>query len=96
MLKNTGLDPGKVVGAGPLLDRLQRLSGSWEYLMTCEMRSFLGYEPDLGRIGRNGVRIVMAAGADTHDRFLHRMSVVIAERLGVEFAGFPCGHAAAM
>jgi pimeloyl-ACP methyl ester carboxylesterase len=88
------LEPEKVLEPGPLLDQLKRLSGNWEYLMTCEMRSFLDYEPDLDGIRRSGVRIALAAGAGTHDRFLHRMSVVIAARLGAEFVEFPGGHTA--
>jgi pimeloyl-ACP methyl ester carboxylesterase len=89
------LEPDKVVTPGPLLDQLKRLSGNWEYLMTYEMRSFLNYEPDLDGIRRSGTRIALAAGADTHDRFLHRMSAVIAARLGAEFVEFPGGHTAA-
>lgn len=105
MTMTTLLEPAKVLPAGPHLDLMQRLSGNWEYMTKFEVGSFIRYLPDLDRIAGNGVPIALGAGADTialaddgdllHDPF-HRPCVVIADRLGAEFAEFPGGHLAPM
>jgi pimeloyl-ACP methyl ester carboxylesterase len=88
------LDPAKVIPPGPLLDVMTRMSGNWEYMMTREVRPFIDYEPDLGRITANHVRIALARGAETQNDTAIRMSMVTAERLGAECAEFPGGHTA--
>jgi acetyltransferase/esterase len=88
------LEPAKVIAPGPLLDLMTRVSGNWEYMMTREVRSFVDYEPDLGRITGNHVRIALARGAETQDDMAIRMSMITAERLGAECAEFPGGHTA--
>jgi hypothetical protein len=46
--------------------------------------------PDLDRIAASGVRVVLAAGADS-DELSCRMCTVIAGHLSAEFAEFPGG-----
>lgn len=92
---STLLEPEQVLPPGQLLDLLKRLSGNWEYMTRCEVRSFIDYVPDLDQIVRNGVRIAPAAGVDS-DPFDRRVSAAIADRLGVELADFPGGHLAPM
>jgi hypothetical protein len=87
------LDPAQVFPPGPVLDVMQRISGNWEYLMRYEMRSFIDYVPDLDRIAASGVRVVLAAGAES-DEPSRRMCTVIAGHLDTEFAEFPGGHTA--
>jgi hypothetical protein len=90
------LDPAKILGPGPLLDVMMRVSGNWEYMMTCEMQSFIDYVPDLDRIAASRIPVALAAGTGSNDEASRRMCTVIAEQLGVEVAEFPGGHTAAM
>ena len=97
------LDPARILPPGPHLDLMQRLSGNWEYMTRFEIQPFIHYQPDLDQIAANGSRVALAAGQDTialagrdslgQDPF-HRSGLVIAERLGAEFAVFPGGHLA--
>ncbi|HZO88784.1 MAG TPA: hypothetical protein VFB38_10650 [Chthonomonadaceae bacterium] len=64
--------------------------------MRYEVRAFIEYAPDLDRIANNHVRIALAGGTETRNRFFHQTSIVIAERLGAMFAEFPGGHSAPM
>jgi pimeloyl-ACP methyl ester carboxylesterase/DNA-binding transcriptional MerR regulator len=89
------LDPAQVFPPGPVLDVMQRLSGNWEYMMRYEMRSYIDYVPDLDQIAASGVRVVLAAGAES-DEPSRRMCTVIAGQLGTEVAEFPGGHTAPM
>jgi acetyltransferase/esterase len=89
------LDPGRILGPGPLLDLLKRQSGNWEYMMKYEVRSFIDYVPDLSRIASNNIRIALTAGVDTQGQYFHRASTIIAERLGVDDVEFPGGHSGA-
>jgi hypothetical protein len=79
-----------------MLDVIQRVSGNWEYMMRYEMRSFIDYVPDLDQIAASGVRVVLAAGAESDEQPSRRMCTVIAGQLGTEFAEFPGGHTAPM
>jgi DNA-binding transcriptional MerR regulator/pimeloyl-ACP methyl ester carboxylesterase len=90
------LDPTKILGPGPLLDVMTRVSGNWEYMLTCEMQSFVNYVPDLDRIAGSRAPIALAAGTGSNDEASRRMCTVIAEQLGAEVAAFPGGHTAAM
>jgi pimeloyl-ACP methyl ester carboxylesterase len=87
------LDPVQVFPPGPVLDVMRRISGNWEYMMRYEMRSFIDYVPDLDQIAASGVRVVLAAGAES-DEPSRRICTVIAGHLGAEFAEFPGGHTA--
>ena len=89
------VDPAQVLPPGAALDAMKRVSGNWEYMMRYEMRSFIDYVPDLDQIAASGVRVVLAAGAES-DEPNRRMCTVIAGRLGAEFAEFPGGHTAPM
>jgi len=89
------LDPAQVFPPGPVLDVMQRVSGNWEYMMRYEMRSYIDYGPDLDQIAASGVRVVLAAGAQS-DEPSRRMCTVIAGQLDTEFAEFPGGHTAPM
>lgn len=88
------LDPPKVLAPSRLLERMQRVSNNWEYMMRYEVRSFIDYEPDLDRIAANHVRIAVAYGAATQDATAIRMSIAAAELLGAESVAFPGGHTA--
>jgi pimeloyl-ACP methyl ester carboxylesterase len=90
------LDPAQVLRPGPLLDLMTRVSANWEYMTTREVQPFVGYEPDLDRIAASQVRIALAYGAQTRNADAIRMSLVTAERLGVECAELPGGHTAPM
>jgi acetyltransferase/esterase len=88
------LDPGPHLPPGPRRDLMQRVSGNWEYMTRYEIRSFIDYQPDLGRIVANGTPIALACGADTIDAEAVRMSRVAAARLGTDCVVFPGGHTA--
>jgi acetyltransferase/esterase len=79
----------------PDIDIMTRLSGNWEYMVTREMRSFIGYQPDFEAIRAGGSRVVLAAGTDS-DPQARQMAEAVASALGVETAGFPGGHSAPM
>jgi pimeloyl-ACP methyl ester carboxylesterase/DNA-binding transcriptional MerR regulator len=79
----------------PDIDIFTRLSGNWEYMMTREMRSFIGYQPDFDAIRAGGSRVVLAAGADS-DPQMRQMGAAAASVLGGEVAAFPGGHPAPM
>jgi DNA-binding transcriptional MerR regulator/pimeloyl-ACP methyl ester carboxylesterase len=87
------LDPAQVLPPGPDLDLMTRLSGNWEYLMTYEMRSFIGYDPDFDAIRAGGSQVVLAAGTAS-DPALPAVAAEVAERLGSAVALFPGGHTA--
>ena len=89
------LDPAQVFPPGPVLDVMQRVSSNWEYMMRYEMRSCIDYVPDLDQIADSGVRVVLAAGAESSEPS-RRICTVIAGQLGTEFAEFPGGHTAPM
>jgi len=79
----------------PDIDIMTRLSGNWEHMVTREMRSFIGYQPDFEAIRAGGSRVVPAAGTDS-DPLARQMAAAVASELGVETAGFPGGHTAPM
>jgi DNA-binding transcriptional MerR regulator/pimeloyl-ACP methyl ester carboxylesterase len=72
---------------------LARVSGNWEYMVTQEMRPFIGYQPDFEAIRAGGSRVLLAAGTDS-DPTTREMASVVAAPLGVDVAAFPGGHTA--
>jgi pimeloyl-ACP methyl ester carboxylesterase len=89
------LDPAQVLAPGPDLDLMTRMSGNWEYLVTYEMRSYIGYDPDFDAIRAGGSRVVLAAGT-TSDPVVQAVAAEVAARLGSAAASFPGGHTAPM
>lgn len=90
------LRPERVIPPGPLLDLMTRVSRNWEYMTRYEVRSFIDYVPDSGRIAAGRVRIALAHGAQSLDLAEFQMGSVLAERLGAGYVKFPGGHTAAM
>ena len=88
------LEPGSFLPSGPHRDMMIRVSGNWAYLMTHEMRPFIDYRPDLGRIVSNRVPIVVACGTSTRNQRSVEISVRAAELLGTECVRFSGGHTA--
>jgi pimeloyl-ACP methyl ester carboxylesterase len=88
------LDPAPHLPAGPVRDLLMRVSRNWEFMTRYEIRSFLGYHPDLAAIAANGTPVALACGAGTTDPDAVRMSQLAAARLGAECVVFPGGHTA--
>ncbi|HEX4060447.1 MAG TPA: alpha/beta hydrolase [Streptosporangiaceae bacterium] len=88
------LEPGAFLPSGPHRDMMTRVSGNWAYLMTHEVRPFIDYRPDLGRIVSNRVPIVVACGTRTRDQRAVEISVRTAELLGTECVRFSGGHTA--
>jgi pimeloyl-ACP methyl ester carboxylesterase len=92
----TLLDPGPRLPPGPLREQMLRVSRNWEYMTRYEIRSFIGYRPDLRRIAANHVPVALARGATTSDLAAIQISEAAAGQLGVECAVFPGGHTAPM
>jgi pimeloyl-ACP methyl ester carboxylesterase len=90
------LRPETVLPPGPLLDLMRRQSRNWEYMMKCEVRSFIDYAPDLDSIAKSRGRLALSAGLETRGQYFHRTSELIADRLGAEFVELPGGHSGAM
>jgi len=90
------LDPATVLPEGPGLDLMMRLNRNWEYLLRYEMRSFIDYVPAAEPVKAGGVRVVLAAGADTQDPHSRDICLALADQLGAEFAEVPGGHNAPM
>lgn len=88
------LDPGQQLPPGPRRELMLRVSRNWEYMTRYEVRPFIDYQPDLGRITANGKPLILARGADSTDQEAVRMSEVTAARLGAECVVFPGGHTA--
>jgi pimeloyl-ACP methyl ester carboxylesterase len=88
------LRPDKRLPPGPLLDTMTRVSRNWAYMMTYEVRPFIDYRPDLGKIVANQVRIALACGTGTKDQRAIEMSARAAELLGAECVRFSGGHTA--
>ena len=79
----------------PDIDIMTRLSGNWEHMVTREMRSFIGYQPDFEAIRAGGSRVVLAAGTDSAPA-VRQLAGAAASALGVGVATFPGGHTAPM
>jgi pimeloyl-ACP methyl ester carboxylesterase len=88
------LEPGSFLPSGPHRDMMTRVSGNWAYMMTHEVRPFIDYRPDLGRIVSNRVPIAVACGTSTRDQRAVEISVRTAELLGTECVRFSGGHTA--
>jgi pimeloyl-ACP methyl ester carboxylesterase len=52
------LDPAKVLPPGPELDVMTRMSANWEVMVTYEIGSFVGHDPDIDAIRAGGSRAV--------------------------------------
>jgi pimeloyl-ACP methyl ester carboxylesterase len=88
--------PASFLPPGPHRDLMARISGNWAYMMTYEVRPFIGFRPDLDKIISNRVRIALARGTATRDPWAVRMSERAAELLGAECVRFSGGHTAPM
>jgi|GEM_PF-234965 len=93
-----GLDDAQVddllhPAPGPYFDLMSRVSGNWEYMVTKEMRSFIGYRPDAEAIRAGGSLVVLAAGTSSAPSS-RQMAEAVAATLGVSLAWFPGGHTA--
>jgi pimeloyl-ACP methyl ester carboxylesterase len=76
----------------PDADTQTRLTANAPYFLSHEMRRFAQYAPDVDALRRLGSRLVLAAGAESTDRYPARCAAALRDRLGGEFAVFPGGH----
>jgi pimeloyl-ACP methyl ester carboxylesterase len=88
------LRPARFLPPGPRRDTMTRVSGNWPYMMSYEVRPFIEFRPDLDKIVSNGVKIALACGATTKDRWAVEISDRAAELLATECVRFSGGHTA--
>ncbi|MEV0388373.1 alpha/beta hydrolase [Nonomuraea sp. NPDC050643] len=68
-------------------DMLTRMSANMETSLLYEMRSFSTFIPDARAL--RDAPLVLASGADTRGRLMHRATLAVAEHLGLEPAELP-------
>jgi pimeloyl-ACP methyl ester carboxylesterase len=75
-------------------DVAERMSKNNEFFIQHELLPFSNYQPDLRRIRRNGVRVVLAAGRTTlaRKKFYGQTAPILAGLLRCEFVAFPGHH----
>jgi len=62
-------------------------------LLSQNLQSCTGYEPDFGALAQASTRIVIGAGRESTGEVSARAAAEVARRLGVELTLFPGGHA---
>ena len=62
-------------------------------LLSQNLQSCTGYEPDFGALAQASTRIVIGAGRESTGEVSARAAAEVARRLGVELTMFPGGHA---
>jgi pimeloyl-ACP methyl ester carboxylesterase len=75
-------------------DFAERVGPNHDFFLKHEMLPVSNYLPDLQRIKRNGVRVVLAAGEMTlaKKKFYGQTAPILARKLGAEFVRFPGHH----